>query len=392
MNPLDVRFHQQDETNFCGDACLEMILNFMTGTDFDQDSLDSEIHKRRSVDNGTWASAPDQLATALTCLKPESFPTSIVVTPVTSKEALTAKVAWSIYNYKLPSIVLFNSSHWVIAYGFESTVAPVGSTDIHCPISSIYVKNPTEVPSRATPPPPHNSSDLCGTSIVRGLMNENLPIADWYSNLAPVTIGTTWLRKFVVISDPDPADASPRRRGTKKIRQNERLLTPAEAQTHAAALRIMNPLDGWTGKLSDGVAGQPWLVQRLDEQDSYYYTIPMFYGNSAPAILNVDAKSGELLRAGWTASPENNAIDGLNFGAEWARSKLLGQEIDLGRKGRITVREEAFSLYPPLVWRPCKESLSPFLPFFLANIGGHQIYLRVDGQIFTKLRNNDFGN
>jgi hypothetical protein len=37
------------------------------------------------------------------------------------------------------------------------------------------------------------------------------------------------------------------------------------------------------------------------------------------------------------------------------------------------------------VWRPCRESLSPFYPFKLVSYGAHRLYLRSDGQIFTRL-------
>ena len=59
---------------------------------------------------------------------------------------------------------------------------------------------------------------------------------------------------------------------------------------------------------------------------------------------------------------------------------------DSDRAGRLTVRREAYCLYPTLVWRPCRESLSPFVPFHMVTAGSHRVYVRLDGRIFAGLR------
>ena len=61
------------------------------------------------------------------------------------------------------------------------------------------------------------------------------------------------------------------------------------------------------------------------------------------------------------------------------------------RKGRLIVRKEAHGLYPTLVWQPCRESLSPYYPFFMVTVGAQRIYVRVDGQVFTKLHDKGRG-
>ena len=71
---------------------------------------------------------------------------------------------------------------------------------------------------------------------------------------------------------------------------------------------------------------------------------------------------------------------------------MLGRKIDFGRHGRLTVRKEAFALYPTLVWKPCRESMSPYVPFFMATVGSRRVYLRVDGQLFNRLNDGDRGN
>ena len=55
------------------------------------------------------------------------------------------------------------------------------------------------------------------------------------------------------------------------------------------------------------------------------------------------------------------------------------------------MRPEAYALYPTLVWRPCRESLSPFVPFHLVVTGQHSMFVRLDGRVFTKLHLNTPG-
>jgi len=77
--------------------------------------------------------------------------------------------------------------------------------------------------------------------------------------------------------------------------------------------------------------------------------------------------------------------------AEVART-LINRVVELPeRKGRIRVRQEAICHYPTLVWRPCRESLSPLYPFHMFTVGGEHIYVRSDGAIFTHLHYLDRG-
>ena len=55
------------------------------------------------------------------------------------------------------------------------------------------------------------------------------------------------------------------------------------------------------------------------------------------------------------------------------------------RKGRLLVRKEAICIFPTLVWRPCRESLSPYWPFYMLTVGDARLYVRIDGAVFTAL-------
>jgi hypothetical protein len=77
---------------------------------------------------------------------------------------------------------------------------------------------------------------------------------------------------------------------------------------------------------------------------------------------------------------------------EDAEKKLIGQDIQLpGLLGRLHVLGETLGRHPTMVWKPCRESLSPYEPFHLFTSGGHQIYVRSDGEIFAALHDQDRG-
>jgi len=113
-----------------------------------------------------------------------------------------------------------------------------------------------------------------------------------------------------------------------------------------------------------------------------------------PLAILVDAASGELLqcRLGEVPAvelPPSREKDGSVFSLisrPDAAALVIGKKVDLpDGVGRMRVRPEAVCHYPALVWKPCRESLSPLLPFYMFTVGAHSIYVRSDGAIFTTL-------
>ena len=67
--------------------------------------------------------------------------------------------------------------------------------------------------------------------------------------------------------------------------------------------------------------------------------------------------------------------------------QLTGRTVDLGTGGgKLVLAPGSAKILPHMVWKPCQESLSPFVPFYSLQVGNRTIYARVDGKIFTKLR------
>jgi hypothetical protein len=135
--------------------------------------------------------------------------------------------------------------------------------------------------------------------------------------------------------------------------------------------------------------GAPVLVQRLDRRDTYYYVVPVREkAATTPLAICVDARTGEYRES--AVRPKANVFtttDPRKVGKD-----LVGRRLDLpDRLGRIVVRPDALCQYPLLVWKPCRESLSPYFPFHLFTVGDQHIYVRTDGAVFTRLHDTDRG-
>jgi hypothetical protein len=137
---------------------------------------------------------------------------------------------------------------------------------------------------------------------------------------------------------------------------------------------------------------EPVLVERLDQTNSYYYIVPL--SNEATSRVSlaviVDGRTGIYNQSIVSAAGGENVLS-LND-PEQAEAKLIDQDIQLpGMLGRLRVLRETISRHRTMVWKPCRESLSPYYPFYLFTSGGYQIFVRSDGKVFTTLHDQDRG-
>jgi hypothetical protein len=103
--------------------------------------------------------------------------------------------------------------------------------------------------------------------------------------------------------------------------------------------------------------------------------------------VNVNARFGDYLQAIALPEPGPNYLETLT--RDRVLERLIDERIELpDLRGELFLRDELFCVYPILVWKPCRESLSPFYPFRMITVGDHRIYIRSDGRIFTRLHDD----
>jgi hypothetical protein len=397
---LAIPYHQQDTDYYCGAACAQMVLAQIGAGLLDQTSLYNDNHNHSTIESG-WYTAPDGLQWTLNNRRPAAFTNYFALFALANEDAISRKIAWTIHHYQVaPVALVYGWAHWIVVRGYQASNHPTASNDASYSITAFNVNNPwPPVPTTPPlpPPPPHSATDGCGSGGTRGIADEHIAYTTWQSTYMTGVPSGHWHGQFVAVCDPEPPAT---RLGppppTWERLSGEKLLTPREAADWAVrGLQAYGLYDraSWKKSLAKTTPGEPTLVQRLDRVDSFYYVVPMQAGKRAvPVLASVDARFGNYRQA--VALPERggNVLDHLIFDPKTALRQVLGERIELGdRQGQLVIRKEAHCLYPTLVWRPCRESLSPFYPFHMVTVGNHRIYIRVDGKVFTELHDQDRG-
>lgn len=177
----------------------------------------------------------------------------------------------------------------------------------------------------------------------------------------------------------------PETKGTRKRRRPK--ITPAwidAARTKDAATRVATALAKhavWKPAF-DGALPSPEgavLVQRLDREDEYYYIVTFMKGTRTTARMALVGRSGKLLRCN-AVSRANRSLPKFVAPADVLKSRE-GKPYGIGPARERLVRMAAIGVAPVLSWKPCAESQSPLLPFYVLTVGDSVTYLRVDGKL-----------
>jgi hypothetical protein len=240
------------------------------------------------------------------------------------------------------------------------------------------------------PPPPHSGADGCGSGGERGGADEHIAYTTWQTDYMTGVPGGHWAGKFLAVCDPDPPPTRPGlfREVLMQPLAGDRIIDANLAVAQAnEGLRVHGLLnrDNYRAALQAGQPGIPVLVQRLDRLDSFYSIVPITEPTGAiPLVVAVNARTGIYLQSAVRNIGQGSVFALIERNA--ANRLVVGHAIQLPEPlGRLLVRPEAVCHYPTLVWKPCRESLSPFFPFHLFTVGNHPIYVRSDGAVFTAL-------
>lgn len=388
---LAVPYHQQDTAYYCGAACAQMVIASIGGGLIDQAAIYSDAGSHTSEPYPTWYTAPDGLQWVLNDRRPVGFGGWFALYSLSIEDTLSRKLAWTIHHYQVAPIALvFGGDHWVVVRGYQASATPSSSTDIGYTISAIEINNPWPPVPPPPPPPPHSASDGCGTGGNRGTPNVHIAYSTWQSTYMTGNVyGTAWKGKNVAVCDPDPpADRIGEQAPPAERLPGDRLVEPRQAiELALAGARRFGLLERkeWAEVFERAQPSAPVLVQRLDVADSFYCLVPFVdHRGTVAAVIDVDGRFGDYRQAMALPEPEANLLSVMDDKAVLERTVGRRLELEEGR-GSLLLRPEAFCLYPMLVWRPCLESLSPFLPFHMITVGDRRVYVRIDGEIFTTL-------
>jgi hypothetical protein len=128
----------------------------------------------------------------------------------------------------------------------------------------------------------------------------------------------------------------------------------------------------------------PTLVQRIDRRDAYYFIVTFNIASRETARFIIDALSGKLTEASGITESEKSLTRYVS--PQDALDRMLALRTSSKMKWEFECRRETVGLHPVMVWKPCRQSASPFLPFYQFSVGNSLVYLRADGHLFSELK------
>jgi hypothetical protein len=392
---LDIPYHQQDTDYYCGAACAQMVLHAIGQPLLPQADLYNDNHNHTS-EASAWSSPPDGLCWTMNNRQATKH---FTLDSTDTEDPISRTICWSIHRYQCAPIALvFGGNHWAVVRGYSASAAPATSFDTSYTIASFDLNNPWPPVPAPPGPPPHSDGDVCGGGGNRGIADINVSYTTWQTDYLTANVfGTQWLGKFVAVCDPDPPGEPPPPPGPERRTRadGQRVIDAGIVREELvsnlkAAGLLSHPV--WSKVFDHVRTGEPLLVQRLDRPGSDYWLVPTVDERGKPrAAVGIDARFGDYQQAIAVRNPDASLFAFADV--QKAMDQVRGRQFELpGNAGRLAVRAKELSANPPLVWQPCRESLSPFYPFRMILQGAHRLFVRVyDGAVFTALTNDQGG-
>lgn len=401
IHNLNVRYHQQDTETWCGAAVTQMLLNSTGYGLFDQKALfdDSQSY----MDPAVWGSP---FAMDPYCIKgilnDKIQPVNVLYTVL----ALEDLVDWTerivkclnYYNISIPILVYPKAEHWILLKGVKMTDSPAENPDAE--IIALYVHNPWPPATHHhnIAPPPHDDNDRCGRGSSHyspyGCANDYVTYSgQWFNDYIFGTVFIPGGKRLAVavcylkikkmpwkINRFEPHMIDKPRISPDKILE----LLPREIERHD----LMND-ESFSAALKKAKPQEPVLVRRLHMPNSFYYLIPMAREGSVTAVIAMDAMEGTL--DGCRAYPE--PVKKPFIGPEEIIEKINKLPVrGKGSKARKLLREGDYRIQAEMVWKPCRETLSPYYPLrVITTFNLQDVYVDYLGNFYTELHEGRFG-
>lgn len=387
---LDVRYHQQDNDTFCGPAAAQIMLaSIGRGT-----AVQNDLN--RVISNGHSGMSPARLCLTLN-RKKANFPMSFVVCYDTMISDAIKRIIETVLErgVAVPATV-WGKDHWVVitgvalddaggkqdAMGFfihdplpETPTAPIGG--INCRLAN-----------------PHGPDDCCGHGFSFGSGNTYVALNAWRQHywrqfyIDPFGEEPSGYVSITAETNPPPGDVRvasgslvvppPLSPSTPTIGK-DKAKASADAGVARHHLSVRGPLVPF---LSNAVA-----VSARAQHDPFigaYYSVDLADRDSRlPAgQAFVDGNTGEFFGAQAPSAETPIPFDTKSFAlsalAARAQESSNVALADALMKKKVSVRKD-------LVWKPCRQSMSPFSPFVQVRVGEAPVFVGADGRVHWQL-------
>ena len=348
---------KQAEGNFCGPACIQMILSSLGLTQLVADNVQQRFMDFINVMDSTVPMGnPNGVAYTINRFNTSGFIAPVSPAAIKYRPARTstpyegcATIVDALLHHHAPSIVaVFDATHWVVIFGAEGDGTPGNGPFsvkrmLMCNPDNGYYK---QVPRASRGPKPLYSGfsveEITYASFIETYFYGAANTDDNF------TIVTTSLAK----SDPDllppyPEDA------------------PEPVKPALQAALDARPIPGLDPLPEKAHRGKPRVVRRVDH-GSLYYLIPVVLPDDAGQIVRFDAQGRY---AGRLFGSAEQAARLLNDGAPVESVRVFAQTEDVTLDANELHRDDT------LVWRPSDKSATPYHPFHVVTHDGGTTYL-----------------
>jgi hypothetical protein len=168
------------------------------------------------------------------------------------------------------------------------------------------------------------------------------------------------------------------------------LTVPAVQALAKEALHGLGQQPYWRPGFSQGEIHLTELVYRLPDRTEAYYIVGFHMEGRPTGRLIIDATTGAVGQIAGVDDPQKSlpvftprAEVVTRLQANSVMFKALGTQPPLD--------QPAAALEDSMVWRPCDQSHTPFLPFYVVKSGTREAYIRADGVGFHKLTDTGAG-
>ena len=357
LHTLDLPSFSQAKPDLGGGACAQMLIG---DAGLDQAALTRESHRLGSEEPG-WKMAPDALAKLLTNRTGRPF----AFHPDITAEQAMRRCAWSILKDRIaPAVLIWKCRHWALVTGFEAEAEPRSIDDESWGLRGFTLRNPY------------------------GPLDHHIDMRSWKAQYQTGVLHGIWRTRRVVVCAGEAAAARPERRAEPEPHFVRRDLLDDAEIVDAAAEAVLGERfprhPRWRDAARDTVPGRPMLVTRLNFPADHHYIVPMLREDRATLLLTLDAYDGSYRES--TLTPVDHPVS-----MDLAQARLDAMLADgvtrtEGGGGEpVPVWGRTSAVFPGLTWRPCLESLSPYLPFIRLHTGNRQIHIRLDGTVFGEI-------
>jgi hypothetical protein len=364
--PNSVPSYCQETNIWCGVATTQMILEGYPGGiehPNTQAYIWSRIVAHRDDAGVSWATDPDGLKETLMEIGGDPG-VNWVIHPNANPQSLMYSVAYWMARRQFPvAVLVYGFQHWVMIDGFTSDVDPLTNPTIN--LQFVEIVDPWN------PPCPVASSGG-----VRSLMTGS----NWYTNYwySPgIYPASKWNGNYIAVIEP------PQTEGVAKARMQAvkgKIISEKEARSRADALMKQFQFEKKQKRyevLRGTISLKPVLI---NQKNKGYYLVPLGYkdGELCQGAVLLNAYNGEFQEVGTFLKPMKYLSQN--------QAKIIALNYLCGCKDMKKV------IKAELIFKPCVETQSRFLPVWMIKIDKRIVYVTQEGRVIEQLTPSPLGD